>query len=228
MMAEEMSEMGQPQQARDAIEKAKQVDGSNPIVKQAEAEVSIMLGDSKKAKDVIGKMDSAKNLIANMNNRAVLLVSNNEIEKGLGLYRNAINGLPDSMRTEKDTIAYNLSLAYAKADKLKEALKTLQEIVDLNRTAAIVEKAKSLLGRVDTAIKSNQKIKLNVSAEVELEIKIAPPVKPVALHLQPGQMCLHGIFDASDLYVESVRKIVANSPAFTRKKHEVITRTKAS
>ncbi len=228
MMAEEMSEAGNADQARDALEKAKQVDGTNPMVKQAEAEVSMMLGDTKKAKSVIGQMDSAKSLIANMNNRAVLLVNGNEVDKGLSLYQKAIEGLPETMKVERDTIAYNLGLAYARNNRLKEAATTLNEIVTKNATPAIVEKAQALAGRVESAIKTNQKIKLNVNTEVKLEIKVAPPVKPVALHLQPGQMCLHGIFDASDLYVESVKKVIASTPTFNRKKHETLSKQKAS
>ncbi len=132
------------------------------------------------------------------------------------------------MKVERDTIAYNLGLAYARANMLKDSSKVLHELVDLNRTPGLVDKAKALIGRVDVAIKSNQKIKLNVNTEAKLEIIIEPPVKPVALHLQAGQMCLHGLFDASDLYVGQARDIVANGPTFNRAKQQTITRTKAS
>lgn len=228
LMAEVHSGNGDEEQARKAIDDAKKVDATNDMVIQAEAEVAITMGDHGAAKDIIGHMDSAMNLIANMNNRAVLLVSGGEVDKALTLYRNALESLPQKMTSERDIISYNMSLAYARCNKQKEAQELLATTVKNSQNKAMIDKAKSLLTRVEKAIASKQEIKLNVSTEAKPPEVKAAPVRPTALHLQPGQLCLHGLFDASDKYTDDVRKIIETCPVFNRVKQATLTRTKAS
>lgn len=228
MMAETYAEKGDAGKAKEVIGDAKKVDASNELVIQAEAEVAITIGESQNAKSIIGQMDSAQGLIANMNNRAVLMVTNGDAKGAIDLYQNALASIPDHMATEKEILLYNSSLAYARLNKPSEAEKNLKLLLTLTSNKVTTEKAQSLLKRVEQAIQSKQSVKLNMSQDKKPPDLPSLSAKPVALHLRAGQMCLHGIFDATERYTEAVNKLLRASPVFNRSKMQTIKRDKAS
>lgn len=214
MLAETQSMTGDSDAAQESIDKAKNVDSENEIVKVTDASIALSSG-SPAAKKLIAGLDKVTQIVAFMNNRAVLLSSNDDIDKSIELYNNALGALPEKLGKEKDIIRYNLALAYVKNDQYEESKKSLEELKK-SKNPDLAKKALSLQRKLTKSIKAGEKITLNISPDQgkpEAMVGDAPEPfrKPLAFHAKPKDLCLHMIYSGGDLFNDTIKAYLTST-----------------
>lgn len=202
-LAELCSEIGDAGDAEHFVEKANQVDANAPIAKETEARVALNGGDTSKVKNLMATMGSLAPLITYMNNRAVLLVKEGEIDKGIKLYKDALASLPDDRQTEKAAISYNLGLAFAKLHRLEESQSQLQEIKEDDHPK-LFSKVSNLLKNVEKAHKKG--VQLNFSRNDEVSSVGVSLHIPKAATPEVGKYGLHMIYSSGKIDDPKVQK----------------------
>lgn len=152
-------EVGNMAQAAAAAESAKNLDPTNLYVAEMECNVRIETGTPEQAQALMENIDSGKNIISYMNNRAVSLARNGRFEDSIDLYKKTIVSLPSKWKDLKALVTYNLGLAYARYGDLDLAKEILKEVSE-QRIFEVAKKAGSLLKRVEVAVASGGKLEL--------------------------------------------------------------------
>jgi len=182
------------QNAEEYLEKAKGIDGDNDRVATAGASVALISGDSGKAKNIMGDLGSLNKVISVVNNRAVSLVRQGDLEDAMKLYDDSVDSVPEDNIYFKSVIRYNMALTCVRQNKLENAKDHLT-IISKDASDQLAIKVGSLMKRVDRAIKSGSEVVLNtVSAAKVLQESEDIFQMPIALHLKPGELCLHLIY----------------------------------
>ena len=156
------TDLGDHQKAEKNLEAAKNYDTKSPAVKRSEVKLKVAQGDSESARNLMSELSNRKEMLAQMNNRAVAYIRSNDFQQGKKIYEQALLAIPEDDKSLKGKILYNLGLAHGKKGDLKAAKACLEE-KDLQLDKDLVKKAKSLLKKVDNSIKTNKPLSLNLS-----------------------------------------------------------------
>lgn len=167
-IADVQSDLGDVENARSNLEKAKEMDGSSEVVKATEVKVSMTAGDSKQTKDLVEQLGSVKELVSQMNNRAVIYIRSNDFAKGEKIYLETLESLPDSEKELKAKVLYNLGLAKARQGELGKSKEWLSQASKLG-SGSIKTKINSLGNKVVASIKSGKSLDLS-SSDLEIEV----------------------------------------------------------
>ncbi len=146
------------ERAQEAIKSAEQLDSTNHAIDGIKCKVSIETGDTQTAKTLMRDLESGRNVISYMNNRAVSLARTGRFEDGISLYRKTIESLPDSWKEISASVYYNLGLAYARYGDLQTAIDTLSDIK--GAAEGTLKKSKSLIRRLQDCIDRGVKLDL--------------------------------------------------------------------
>jgi len=178
------------------LEKAESIDSTNERVEVASASVALISGNADKAKNLMGGLDSLNRVISVVNNRAVSLVRQGEFDGAMKLYDDSVESVPKDNEHYQAVIRYNMALTCARQSKLEKAKEHLSGI-SKNAPEQITLKAASLMKRVSRAIKENSELVLNTVPVVKNTTKSGDIFQmPIALHIKPGDLCLHLIYRA--------------------------------
>lgn len=150
-IAECQLEKGNDQGYDEALHKAKSVDSESTEVLQTEVKGAIKRGHTEAAKKLLARLQSFKEVLSFMNNRAVTLMRVGNFKESLDLYRKTLDSLPDGHDELKALLHYNLGLGYARANRLEDALLALGE-AERSLNPQRLMKAKSLKTRIIASV----------------------------------------------------------------------------
>lgn len=167
-LAEAQVEAGQEEAAKESLESAKSLDQGNQSVSKAEAKVSIMTGDTEKARDLMYHMGSIEQLVSDMNGSAVALVRVGKFEEGVQLYNRTLESIPEDDHVTKTRVIYNLALAFSRKGDLPSAKLTVDKAFD-DIDHPVKEKLNSLRTKLERALSGKTPVKLNTVAAAKGE-----------------------------------------------------------
>ena len=171
-IAEASNEIGDTEGAKEALDQAKNIDETNDSVKETEASMNISNGDLEKAREIMQNLSNLSDVISYMNNKAIACARSGLFDEGVALYEKTLESIPEKNKKFIAIVNYNLALAYARNDKLDEALAQLKIVIDKGNTL-VLGKAKSLSLRIQKALTQGSALVLK-----EDVANAKPPQKP--------------------------------------------------
>ena len=232
-MAEVHAELGDKSASRDAINGASALDSDSQAVTEAEARLAITNGDTAGARSIMGQLESLRNLVAYMNNKAVAHAKCGLRDEAVALYKKTIESIPDDRPAMKAIVLYNLALAQVKDGDCASASETLEQVLQLENSK-ISKKAQSLKERLSLSLKQGTDFKLKQVETTESpkpEGTVDAEQNPVRLTteedhlrllagLEPrrGDMCCYLVFHNVDPADDNrAAKLLADMPRFCRR-----------
>ena len=191
--AEICSETGEGAQANEILEDARKVDSESDRVILAESRVALNLGDTEKAQAAVSKMGNLGQLISYMNNRAVVMVRDEQVEQALALYDDALQALPEDRTKEKSVILFNKGMALARLQQGEDAVGVLREIQQSD-DEVMYQKASKLAKKIESLLAAGKQISFAKKQDEMVEMAD----RPTAMHVFPGQLRLHLIFECDE------------------------------
>ncbi|MBP9706921.1 MAG: response regulator [Oligoflexales bacterium] len=161
-MAEVNAQLGNDEEANSLVESARELDEGAKSVQETSANVALVTGDNTTALKYIGQLESFKNIVAFLNNKAISLARSGNFNGSIELYENALSIFPKD-QLDQAIIYFNMGMAYLRADKYEDA-KAVLEKACLAKSDKLASKAKNLTEKVATAIKKNTKLNFAASA----------------------------------------------------------------
>lgn len=208
-IAEACLELNRKDQAKSAVDQAKNLDSTNLQVKNMECKADIVSGRADLAKNLMGDLESGKDIISYMNNRAVALAKSGRFDEAINLYQTTIESIPPTWKDQQAAVIYNKGLAYARYGELEKASQTLSAIQPDKFSSHIVKKAHSLLERIKKSIESNTALTIldadtveatsapnNVETSASSTTQNSAPSKRFSqqLEIQRGEIACHLVF----------------------------------
>jgi DNA-binding response OmpR family regulator len=161
-IAEINAEMGDDDKAREAVEKACELDKDSARVQETQAKVAIHGNDTKAAKKYLTGLMAIEKVVAAMNNSAVALVNSDRTDDGLAKYHSTLDSIPDDRVDIQALVLYNIGLAFAKDAQLENAIEALDKCLKIT-DSKVYGKAVSLKKRVLKALENGQPVHLRSS-----------------------------------------------------------------
>lgn len=232
-IAEACIEIDKVPEALQAVSQAKALDVSNSDVREMECKISIIDGKPEIARNLMGDLDSGKNIISFMNNRAVALVKSGRFDEGIVLYQKTMDSIPATWTDQQSSVLYNMGLAYARFGDLEKASGKLSGINKTNSSPSVFKRATSLLRRVKDSLAKKSALILAPIDDAASEVVIfsnaekaqpsmggvstADPFENTAgsLELQRGEIGCHLIYSHSG---QTPCKLLDNLPPFKERK----------
>ncbi|MFK7823253.1 MAG: tetratricopeptide repeat protein [Oligoflexales bacterium] len=217
----------------ESLKQAKELDANNETVKESEASIRVMEGNTEQAKKLMEELESLDTVIAFMNNQAVSYAKNNEAEKSIKIYEDTIASIPDKKIETKAAVMFNLAFANLRLDKLEEAVKHLEETVNL-KSKKITDKANRVLGKVKLALKNGSPLKIAgykddagaKKKDAEGEESNSEGISVLdrtdilgTVSIKPGEHCCFRLFSLNTPLSEEIKKLSAKLPRFVKRKN---------
>lgn len=155
-MADISLRLGNEKDAKQNLDKVDQLDPTNPKGQAVKAKYEIEHGSTDNAANIMNQLDSAKDIVSFMNNRAVALSRAGRFEEGINLYKKTLATLPKDWEELVNIVEYNLALAYTRYGEYENALASLSNI--LVSSFPIRKKAKALDFKINKHIKTGESI----------------------------------------------------------------------
>ncbi|MFK7823279.1 MAG: response regulator [Oligoflexales bacterium] len=185
-IAEASNEVGDSKSAGEAIEQAQKIDHGNQAIEQTQITMDISSGNTEKAKAVLENLESLSNVVSYLNNKAIACARSGLFDDGINLYKKTLESIPQKRMEHKSIVSYNLALAFARMDKLDEAINQLEMVMGLGKSQVYL-KAKSLLAKINKAQKYGSKLQLNESNESKDTDTIQSEIKRLNAEKKPGK-----------------------------------------
>ncbi|MFK7873755.1 MAG: response regulator [Oligoflexales bacterium] len=238
-IAEAHSELGQDDEANKTLEEAASKDEGSAAVQESSAKVAMDQGDTDRAKEIMGQLESLSEIIAYMNNKAVAHARCGEAESSLEMYRQTIASIPEDRIEIMASVKYNLALAFARLEQYDPCLEVLEEVIK-GPNLPVKEKATSLSKRVSNALQSNVKLVIRSGGTIptpentqpgESSTQNAETAKPEAVAEQhtsqawllapvqtsAGDLCCFQVFQNPEDAPEIVTKLLSTIPHFSER-----------
>ncbi|MFW7381569.1 MAG: response regulator [Oligoflexus sp.] len=220
-IAEIKSEMGDFKAADQMIDQAKTIDQNSEMIKETEAKVALNSGESDKARIIMNHVRAIENVVSYMNNQAVAMARCGMVDEGISRYNQTLQSIPEQRQDIKAAVFYNLGLAMVRAEKLAEAKEPLEKAVKIEESA-VAKKARSLLNRVQKALKSNSEVKIFAASDISEESAAEEASEQSAdyraalgfVELLPGDFACYQIFSAFEVHGPS-QKMLEKLPHFS-------------
>jgi tetratricopeptide (TPR) repeat protein len=208
LLSEAKAESNDHSKAQDLLERAKKIDSSSDLVKQAEITLHLQVADVEEASQVMGRMGSLDRIIANMNNKAILLAKNGKFEEAISYYDKTIASVPKDRKKERAVLLFNKCLALVKEGNLDRSEKSLKELVAL-RQGNLSERAEFILQQVQKAQKLGKKV--NIVSQMKPRGELSQS-RPISLYASPGVLALHAIYDCGLFGDAAVANLFKDEP----------------
>ena len=202
------------------LDAAAALDPDSITLAEGEAKVAIAAGDTDKAKLVLEQMNSLSNLVSYMNNKAVAHAKCGLISDAIATYEKTIVSIPEDRIDIKAVVNYNLALSFTRHGELKEAIKVLEAVVEID-SAKINAKAKSLMARLKKAVDDGEDFKMldasiqSLDAESDEEMLDERDFQKMmaSIQAQRGDICCFLVYrpETND---ERNSKLLKNLPKF--------------
>ncbi|MFK7873643.1 MAG: response regulator [Oligoflexales bacterium] len=168
IISEVYVEMGDNKSAEDSIESAKKIDEENLLVVQSTAKMALENGQKDKAKNIMDQLESMDEVISTMNNRAISLTRNGELDRGVEIYQRTLESIPENRQDKRAIVIYNLALNQIRNTQYDDAMKNLEQAVSISKEFKIHKKCLSVKSQLKRAIEHGKKITLS-AAQSSLE-----------------------------------------------------------
>ena len=140
--------------------------------------LAIEKGDKNGAAEVLKQLNDMMNVVAHLNNRAVTMAWKGTPEKGVELYRQALDAAPQSategQKSFAPSVSYNLAMALARKGDHKGSMKELEKI-DVAALAKgdprLAEKIKMLKHKLAEVVAGRGTLNLEIPKTTELSRK---------------------------------------------------------
>lgn len=221
-MASICNEMNRTDEAENWLTEAKSIDAANILVKETEAGMAIDSEDSQRATEVMKELENLHRIVAYTNNKAVALIRNNQFQKGINLYKTALEALPEPWSAIHDTVCFNLGLAYIRFIQYNEAKDILTRI-KAEPTSNMSQKVSVLISKLDHAIRTQTQLQFAPDASHENPLKVEDPVDLDLEHMLDsvlpvrGDICCYRLFQGLDLVNDATRKLLENMPRLVKR-----------
>lgn len=199
LLAIAQHDSGQNVESEESLRRARILDKSNEMIGETDCQIALLNGDSLKARELMEELSSVHQVLAYMNNRAVSLTRSGRFETGIKLYQKTMDAIPSRLADAKDAVAYNLGLAYARYGDLRQAVESLEVIVE-RQESKVRRKSVSLMKRIKGAIERNAAVPFYdiVAEEPDASAKVSQDSAPAEETADTGStlggICLFGIY----------------------------------
>ena len=249
-IAEASNEIGDKETADAALNQAKNIDNTNESIAETEASMNISEGNTEKAKEIMQNLSSLSSVVSYLNNKAIACARSGLFDEGIALYEKTLESIPEKNKAFLAIVNYNLALAFARMDKLNEAIEQLNKVIALGNSM-VLSKAKSLTLRIQKALtqgtplvlkdSSNEKVKKAPSDEMTNDndkdnaestensgAKIMEEHSKIvaAMDSNPGDLCCFRIFVNPDELTELTKNLLDAKVRFTPR--EAVAREEAA
>jgi DNA-binding response OmpR family regulator/thioredoxin-like negative regulator of GroEL len=188
--------------AENVLSAARKIDAQNADVVRTEAKAAILSSARlQDVRDLMMQSDARADIVSFMNNRAVTLINEGKYSEACQLYERTLASLPESENRLSGAVYYNLGLAHARHQNLQLARTALQQAAQ-QRADNVVQKAQSLLSRVEHAIATGSKLVLKFSESRRSaeegtlsDDSTARTWRQALAHVKPGDYCLMSIIE---------------------------------
>lgn len=228
-IAEVHTELGNKNEATDAMKTAEELDAGSDQVNEAKVKIALAKGDTATATRAMSELDSLSPLLGYMNNKAVALARCGQTEEAILLYENTCTSIPPDKPDLISIVKYNLALALVRADDLEKAGQVLDEVKALKKSR-IHHKAASLSIRVKKALKTGESLHLkgapNDAAVERSQAESSASVEPVdenlesivaGIEAEPGDLCCFKLFHNTEEPEPRTTSLLSNTPRFRRR-----------
>ena len=229
-MAEVHTELGNTEEADDAIEDASTLDPDSVKVEQAKINCAISKGDTAAAQKLMSEVESLSEIVAYMNNKAVAHAKCGHTEEAIEVYQNTAASIPDSKADIRAIVLYNTALAQIRADDYPAALASA-ELAGAVKGSKVSNKVRAILTRLKKSIKDETPITLATSdvgqgktdenSKGDATEGLADESDYAALANQiearPGDICCFLIYSAGPFGEPKAIKIGEKVPKFKRR-----------
>ncbi|MEY4630676.1 MAG: chemotaxis protein CheY [Pseudomonadota bacterium] len=133
-LAEVELHRGDLEKATERTSEAASIDATNPKVIETQAMVALEKGNPDEARAMMDQLNDLMNIVAHLNNRAVVMAWKGDPDKGIELYREALAANPDKDAGSDGKgsfapfVTYNLALALARKGDLDAAINAVSSI----------------------------------------------------------------------------------------------------
>lgn len=155
-MADISLRLGNEKDAKNSLQKVEALDPTNPETKMVQCKYELEHGSTDNASNIMNQIDSAKDIVSFMNNRAVALSRAGRFEEGITLYKRTLATLPKDWEELVYIVEYNLALAYTRYGEYENALGALAPI--LVSSFPITKKAKALEFKINKHVSTGTSI----------------------------------------------------------------------
>lgn len=169
-IADIQSSLNLVDEAQGSLGEAIELDEDAPVVQETVAKVAIQVKDTEKAKRILGELEAVEPLIAQLNNKAVLYAKSGEEAKGIELYKQILESLPENRQHLLPIVLYNYALAIVRAGDYEDAIKQLDLAKD-HATDKLLKKVTSLKQKLTHALKQGLPLNLHSSSNDENDVK---------------------------------------------------------
>jgi len=209
-MAEAQAELGDGDEAKKALNTAKDIDPQSKVVAEGAARVAIAAGASSEAQRALASLSSNINLVRYLNNKAVAHAKCGFADEGIEIYQKTLVAIPQHESDLVAVVRYNMALARIRRANFKEAISELDSLLATPNTR-VHKKASSLKARLTEAV--NQGVAF-VLTESETATSAAPDraqkgepgdITPAnastlisaMLEVKPGEHCCYLLFKST-------------------------------
>ena len=235
-------EVGKQAEARQSLNEAHDLDPDNPHNVSEKAQLAIASGDSQMAASMLNEVDSVRNIVASMNNRAVAYSKSGRYEECVNLYKETLATLPIQEKLLRDLVSYNLALGHARFSYLDESLEAIKDCATWEEN--IKKKALSLKRKIEECKRTNTQLSLSASGIIlpEEESKVGKPLVQVDLSKsikslakefsdfrpKKGDVCCYDIYLPTQISIDAFASISNDRIRFRERDTVVKTKGKAS
>lgn len=223
-ITEVKQELGDTQGAQKILKQVNNFDAENQDVINTNLNIGVVTGDGDKVASAIDRFTPNENILAYLNNSAIVRVKSGQIDSAIDLYQKAIESIPPDKTHLKAIIGYNLALAQVRKNDLKSALVTLVANT-VGGDETISRKARSLNERVQIALRNGTTVQLVGEPE---SINEAPSLRgDIALLLRRFSStpsietdvtsCCYGLYADESLDTKNILGLLASVPTIKSK-----------
>lgn len=156
-MAEMQFELGQD--ISETLEEARTIDESNRQIMATEAKTEIAQGHVHQGKNLLAEMNSIKDVIAYLNNKAVSTALEKKYDEAISLYEQAAEAVPDLHAKYRTIVNFNLGILYLRTNDMDNAEKVLRLCLP-EEDAEVTQKASQIIENIEQARASHQQLKM--------------------------------------------------------------------
>jgi len=195
-MTEMYIETGEFELAEKKLTSVRALDVGSTNVISSGLKLALATDDTVASQALMEKMETKSDIISYMNNKAVALIRNGDSSSAIELYSRTIRALSLRETELRAIVYYNLGLAYARLQMLKESREALNSAYD-NSGDGIKHKVKSLIGRVEAAMREGRplEIKSDTQGSVANESEKSKEKEIFrSVEIMPGDYGLYQLF----------------------------------
>ena len=229
-MAEVHTELGNDEEADDAIDEAGTLDPDSAKVEQTKINCAISKGDTAAAQKLMGEVESLSEIVAYMNNKAVAHAKCGLATEAIEVYQNTAASIPDNRADIRAIVLYNTALAQIRSNDYTAALASA-ELAAAVKGSKVNAKVRAIIKRLKKSIKDETTIELATSdggqekshkdSSSENNSELADESDYTALANQiearPGDICCFLIYSAGPFGSPKAIQMGEKVPTFKRR-----------